>query len=211
LNHPCRVRIRFGKEGDLRFISHRDLVRAMERMFRRAQLLLAMTQGFHPRPLMTFPAALALGVEARHEVAELVLAEPMEADEIQRRLVATAPPGLVIHSVEIRAVHEPKSNVDAAWYELNIPACRREVVAAAVSEFLDRQSWVVQRKDQAARHDFRQAVLGLELTNGVLRMQLRAAQQAAAPRPQELLEALGLGDWQSAGLSLVRADVELAT
>ena len=101
--------------------------------------------------------------------------------------------------------------MDAAWYELNIPACRRDGVAAAVSEFLDRPSWGGQREARETRHDFREAVLGLELTDGVLRIKLRAAQQAAAPRPQELLEALGLGDWQTAGLSLIRADVELAT
>ncbi|HBO42708.1 MAG TPA: hypothetical protein DD670_01970 [Planctomycetaceae bacterium] len=57
-----RVRIRFSKQGDLRLIGHRDLVRVMERLFRRAELPLGMSQGFHPKPRMSFPTALALGI-----------------------------------------------------------------------------------------------------------------------------------------------------
>ena len=65
-----RLRIRFSKQGDLRFISHRDLVRAFERLFRRTHMPLQMSEGFHPKTKMTFPSALALGVEARDEVME---------------------------------------------------------------------------------------------------------------------------------------------
>ena len=58
-----RVRIRFRKSGDLRLIGHRDLVRAWERAFRRAALPLGMSEGFHPKPRMSIPAALGLGIE----------------------------------------------------------------------------------------------------------------------------------------------------
>ena len=70
-----RVRIRFCKQGDLRWIGHRDLMRCMERLFRRAALPLGMSQGFHPKPRMSFPAALAVGIAAMDEVMELELAE----------------------------------------------------------------------------------------------------------------------------------------
>ena len=50
-----RVRIRFRKQGDLRLIGHRDLVRCLERLFRRAGLPLGMSEGFHPKPRMSFP------------------------------------------------------------------------------------------------------------------------------------------------------------
>lgn len=209
MNEQVRIRFRFGKEGDLRFISHRDLVRAMERMFRRAGLKLAMTQGFHPRPMMTFPAALALGLEARHEVAELVLAQPMDAEEVLRRLQAAAPPGLVIGEVEQRAPQTPKANVKAALYEMTIPQERLAEVATSVADFLARTTWVVPREEKGTADDFRAAVLGLELQGQVLRLKLNALQPAPTPRPQELLETLGLGDWQVAGLELIRADVEL--
>ena len=56
-----RVRIRFPKQDDLRLISHRDLMRAWERLFRRAGVALSMSEGFHPKPRMSFPSALAVG------------------------------------------------------------------------------------------------------------------------------------------------------
>jgi hypothetical protein len=70
-----RVRVRFSKQGDLRLIGHRDLMRCFERLFRRAGLRLRFSEGFHPKPRMTFPLALAVGIEGTDEVMELELAE----------------------------------------------------------------------------------------------------------------------------------------
>src|SRR5687768_4212376 len=94
-----RVRIRFRKEGDLRWISHRDLARAFERLFRRMGLRLSMSEGFHPKARMTFPSALALGIAAHDEVMELELAEPADAADLAARFTALAPPGLVVFDV----------------------------------------------------------------------------------------------------------------
>ena len=90
-----RLRLRFSKQGDLRWISHRDLARAMERMVRRAGLVLRMSEGFHPKPKMAFPSALAVGIAGRAEVMELELACPADPDEVATRLNSQAPPGLV--------------------------------------------------------------------------------------------------------------------
>ncbi len=75
-----RVRVRFSKQGDLRLIGHRDLMRCMERLFHRAGLPLSFSEGFHPKPRMTFPLALAVGIEGNDEVMELELAETITAE-----------------------------------------------------------------------------------------------------------------------------------
>jgi len=62
-----RYRIRFAKAGLLRWISHRDLASLWERLLRRAALKLSMTEGFHPKPRVAFPSALALGVESQDD------------------------------------------------------------------------------------------------------------------------------------------------
>src|SRR5262245_1778906 len=77
-----RVRVRFRKEGDLRFLGHHDLMNCFERMFRRAQLTLLTTRGFNPHPRMTFALSLALGIVGKREVVEVDLADPLSADEI---------------------------------------------------------------------------------------------------------------------------------
>ena len=96
-----RFRIRFAKTGLLRWIGHRDLQRLWERMLRRTGVRLSMSAGFHPKPRISFPSALALGVEGLDEVVEVDLAESIDAETVRQKLVADEQPGLVIGSVRL--------------------------------------------------------------------------------------------------------------
>src|SRR5262249_1567443 len=93
-----KVRIRFRKGGDLRLVSHRDLMKCFERSLRRAALPIHVSQGFHPMPRMVFGMPLALGIIGMNEVLELELDQVIEPEEIQRRLTEQMPPGLEILS-----------------------------------------------------------------------------------------------------------------
>ena len=66
-----RVRLCFTKGPGVRFISHLDLMRTFERALRRAALPLALTQGYHPRPKLTFASALALGATSEAEYLDV--------------------------------------------------------------------------------------------------------------------------------------------
>ena len=66
-------RIRFEKAERMRFLSHHDLMRLFERAFRRTGLPLRMTEGYNPHPVISFPTALALGIESLDEVVEFEL------------------------------------------------------------------------------------------------------------------------------------------
>src|SRR5262249_62160628 len=85
-----KVRVRFRKGGDLRLVSHRDLMKCFERMFRRAGLPVAATKGFNPRPRLSFPMALALGVVGQQEVAELELDAPLAPEAVHDALARQA-------------------------------------------------------------------------------------------------------------------------
>ncbi len=89
-----KVRIRFCKSGDLRFVSHLDLMRAFERLLRRAKLPFRMTEGFHPTPRLVLAQSLSLGTIGLSEVLELELTETIEPDEVLRRLREHVIPGI---------------------------------------------------------------------------------------------------------------------
>src|SRR4051812_6856360 len=89
-----KVRIRFRKSGDLRLVSHLDLMRSLERLLRRARLPFRRTEGFHPTPRLVLAQALPLGVVGHAEVMELELTEQVDPDEVLRRLREQAPPGI---------------------------------------------------------------------------------------------------------------------
>ena len=115
-----RVRIRFCKQDDLRLIGHRDLMRCFERLFRRASVPLGMSQGFHPKPRMTFPLPLAVGIEGADEVMELEMAESLSAEDLLARLKSQAPRGLTPLSVEILAPGAKKARAQSASYQAPI-------------------------------------------------------------------------------------------
>ena len=121
-----KVRLRFAKRGDLRLVSHHDLLRCLERTLRRAQIPMAVSQGFNPRPKIVFALALALGIEGRREVVELELAEPLEPAEVLQRLTAVSPPGLDWLDVEAVAPGRSAPQVEAVQYFLEVPVDRQE-------------------------------------------------------------------------------------
>src|SRR5580658_8916799 len=94
----AKFRIRFRKAGNLRLVSHHDLMHVFERMLRRAELPLCTTQGFHPQPRMIFAQSLALGIAGNNEVVELELKKSFPPEDVHDRLVRQSPPGLEILS-----------------------------------------------------------------------------------------------------------------
>jgi radical SAM-linked protein len=203
-----RLRIRFRKVDDLRWISHRDLVRAMERLFRRAKLSLRMSEGFHPKPRMSFPSALALGVEGLDEVMELELNDLVEVDEVRRRLNELAPPGLVITDVSLADASTGKMRVQSMAYRFPLPSDRREAVRKAVSELMNQPEILVARAGRRDPIDVRAGVEALTVTDGELSFRLSES-HAASVRPRDLLNLLQLADLESDGYYLTRTSVEL--
>ena len=204
-----RVRIRFRKEGDLRLISHRDLVRTFERLFRRVGLPLGMSEGFHPKPRMSFPSALSLGIAGAAEVVELELCEELAAQEIQQSLTAAAPAGLVIDEVRLLNEGERKAQLERVQYEIEIPPTRRETTRQAIQRLLESPSHPIQRKNRREPIELLADIDRLEVVDDRLVIGQRANRQASA-QPREILQALELSDLEAEGRYLTRTQVEIA-
>ncbi|HSR95770.1 MAG TPA: TIGR03960 family B12-binding radical SAM protein [Kofleriaceae bacterium] len=110
-------RIRFAKVGRAAFLGHLDLMRLLARSFRRADLPLAQTRGYSPKPRITFGPALGLGVPSLGEIMDVDLEHTVSGcrswelgdgprvelapDEVRERLAAVCPPGIEIESCAI--------------------------------------------------------------------------------------------------------------
>src|SRR5687767_9860110 len=102
-----KTRFRFRKDGDLRLVSHHDLLRAFERMLRRAALPFRSTEGFHPQPRIVFALSLPLGVVGHAEVVEIEWIEPVEPEYARSKLWQMAPHGLQL--LEARRIEMKQS------------------------------------------------------------------------------------------------------
>ncbi len=208
---PLRIkyRIRFAKTGLLRWISHRDLARLWERLVRRAQLQLSMSEGFHPKPRISFPSALALGVEGLDEVVELDLAEQLDAGELFDRLRRDQQPGLEI----LRVVRLPdgsgKAQLLRSEYLIAVPPrADLELVQQAIERLKSQTTVSLVRKQKTTIVDVASQVLALELVDPQLRLSI-AASDAASLRPTEILNLIGAGNWIEEGASITRTRVVL--
>ena len=90
------VRLRYTKRGKVRWISHRDVARALERAFRITQLPLAFTEGFSPRPKVSFGLALSTGHESEAEYLDLVFSEEVELEPLSVSLTDALPEGMAV-------------------------------------------------------------------------------------------------------------------
>jgi radical SAM-linked protein len=204
-----KLRIRFRKAGDLRFLSHHDLMRLFERMLRRAGLPFRSTQGFHPKPKMQFASALALGIVGHEEVLEVEFDDAVPADDVQQRLVAQSLPGLQILSV-CSIPTKLKGQGRRATYFVPLDSTAHPQLTQRINEFLAAPAcWLERTRPHAKRIDIRPYVEQLELRDAGLTMTLQITPNGAA-RAEEVLQALGLSDLLQNGLVLERTRLELA-
>jgi radical SAM-linked protein len=203
-----KVRIRFRKGGDLRLVSHHDLLRCFERMLRRADLPFRVTEGYHPKPRLVFALSLALGVVGRDEAVELELAAAVPPEEVAQRLARQAPAGLEILSAR-RIDPKTTGHVRRVCYRLPVPPGRAAELPPRLAALLAApECWVERTRPQRRRFDLRPYLNGLRLDGPELEIDLAVTPTGSA-RPDEVLAQLGLDDLLAAGAVLHRTTVEL--
>lgn len=206
-----KVRLRFRKGGDLRLVSHHDLMHCFERMMRRADLPICVTKGFHPQPRIVFAQSLALGVAGLHEVVELELTHPVEPSAILEKLNQHAPPGiefLTIQPISMKA----GARVRRAFFRLSVPALSEPAsddLQGKIDHLLSKEeAWVARSRPQPRSVNLRPFIQSLSYSDGVLTMALWVTANGAA-RPDEIARLLGLDALLDGGAWFERVHLEL--
>ncbi len=206
-----RYRVRFQKTGLLRWISHRDLAALWERIARRAMLELSMTEGFHPKPRISFPSALALGVEGLDEVVELELAENISPCELLKRLENDHQPGLSINSVSRLPQGFGKGQLQESKFSITLPEhADTRTIETAITQLRNQTTVSFQRKNKTLVAHVAQQIPELKLCDGLLRLTL-AASDSASLKAHDVLDLLGFDDWIENGSLVIREHVILET
>lgn len=145
-----RVRIRFSKSGNLKYIGHKDLLRSFEAIFRRARVPLAMSGGFHPKIRMSLPSALALGIEGFDEVLELEMsesAETVDSDDLLTDLNRHTIGGLNFLTARTLGEKEKKAKLYSSTFQLLVPKELQEGLPGRIDELLAEESVMVQKSN----------------------------------------------------------------
>jgi len=190
-----RFKIEFSKHGDLRFISHHDVMRLFQRALRRAGVELRMTQGFNPHPKMVFAMPLGVGIESDCEILILDTSRWYKATELRERLEAELPSGIRLLKVELASPQASAIPTEVAY--VATPRESKEEARKGIEEkieaFLRSEKVEVERvrEDRTVRIDLRPYVSALEATPEGIRLRIKVTPKGTA-RPEEVLRALGL-------------------
>ncbi|MCA2625980.1 MULTISPECIES: TIGR03960 family B12-binding radical SAM protein [Microcystis] len=127
-----RIRVWFGKIGEMALVSHLDLVRLFDRVVRRAAIPISFTGGFHPGPRISIANALSLGATSSGEIVDFELTKVMDLETFKQQLTAQLPADLPVYQVE-----EIPLNAPAATRVLE----KAEYLLTFNSEGIDCQQW----------------------------------------------------------------------
>lgn len=188
-----RFKIEFSKYGDLRFISHHDVMRLFQRALRRAGIELRMSQGFNPHPKMIFAMPLGVGVESDCETLLLDTSRWYKATEVRERLQAELPLGIKLLKAELAGPQESAVPREVTYVVTLRGSDRKDEIDRRIQSFLQSRKVEIDRVrlEKVTRLDVRPHVIALESSPEGLRMRIRITPKGTA-RPEEVLGAIGL-------------------
>ncbi len=191
------IRIRFTKAGRVRFVSHRDVARLFERALRKLRLPVAYTEGFSPRPKLSFGLALTVAYESEAEYLDVELTKPIDLEALPAELTDALPDGMTVDAVVPNEPGTPSLQQAIVCCSWTIEVCGQPIdeVRTAVAGVLAADELLVER-ERKGKHtiaDVRPAILDIEVagpTSDGVELRAELATEDVSLRPAELVRAL---------------------
>jgi radical SAM-linked protein len=190
-----RLRIRYAKRGPLRFSSHRDFQRALERALRRARVPMAYSAGFSPHPKVSYANAAPTGAASEAEYVEIAVVRRCDPAALREALDAALPPGLDVLEVVEARTPDLVARLQASRWLIEVPGVPADQLASAWAAVRAADTLPVQRmmKQGLRTLDLRPALVAGAVTGaGALgaRLEVTIANVTPTVRPEELVVAL---------------------
>ena len=150
-----RYLTKFTKEENIKFISHLDVLKTIQKNIRRAGLPVEFSQGFNPHMNTSIAQPLSVGVYSSGEYMDMVLITEMDEQEIVDKLNATAPSGIkYISALAIpytpgeKKVPQAMALIDAARYTIKIKYSDASKLEEEMNNLLEVNEWNTVKKSK---------------------------------------------------------------
>lgn len=198
-----KLRVRFTKRGKVRFTSHRDLARIWERALRRAGVPVTYSEGFSPRPRISFGLALPTGYASEGEYLDVSVDTAVaDLSALAVSLSEALPSGLDVQVVAPlpTGTTSLQEAVTSTTWRLELSGVDERELQDRIDLLLARDEIVVtrERKGKSVTDDLRPAINRLECSGATDRGAVLEAELATgrrSVRPAELVDALH-PDWR---------------
>jgi len=195
-----RLRVRFSRGEEVKFISHLDIMRLWQRALLRAGISLAYSQGFNPHPRISLAAPLPLGVTSETELMDIFCTGWVSPHFLITAVSQQLPPGIKILQVYPISPTMPslQSQVRYAEYKVEVETEKgqRDIESALTSLLsVKHLPWQHQRDTGPRSYDLRALIDDLWLIDyhsdyATIGMRLRC-DSSGAGRPEQVITALG--------------------
>ncbi len=195
-----RLRIRFSRGQEVKFISHLDIMRLWQRALHRAEIPLAYSEGFSPHPRISLAVPLAMEITSQAELMDIFCTKLVSPHWFTAALSQQLPPGIEILQVYQAALNQQslQSQVRYAEYEVEIETEKEQKdVESALTSLLSIKHlpWQHQRDTGTRSYDLRALIDELWLVDChrpycTIGMRLRC-DSSGSGRPEQVIAALG--------------------
>jgi radical SAM-linked protein len=196
-----RLRIRFGRREEVKFISHLDIIRLWHRALRRADIELVFSEGFNPHPKILIAAPLALGITSEAELMDIYTNDFVSPNSFLTYVGRQLPPGIDIIQVYQIANNLPSLQMQMRYAEyitkVKIVAKGESDIKKTIFTLLSKKelTWQHKRDTGFKNYDLRELIDDIWLVNCTdscsnIAMRLRCDSKGSG-RPEQVIKALG--------------------
>lgn len=155
-----RYLTKFTKEENIKFISHLDVLKTIQKNIRRAGLPVEFSQGFNPHMNTSIAQPLSVGVHSSGEYMDMVLTTEMNEQEIIDRLNKTAPSGIkylsalaIPYTLGEKKVPQAMALIDAARYTIKVRYSDVSKLEEEMSNLLENNQWNTIKKSKKGERE----------------------------------------------------------
>ena len=195
-----RLRIRFCRGQEVKFISHLDILRLWQRALYRAEIPLAYSEGFNPHPRISLAVPLSIGITSQAELMGILCTKRVSPHFFTAVVSQQLPPGIEILQVYQVALTMPslQSQVRSAEYRVKVETEKgQKDIESALTKLLSMKylPWQHQRDTGTRNYDLRALIDDLWFIDWhsrycTLGMRLRC-DNSGSGRPEQVTTALG--------------------
>ena len=160
----AKFRIQFTKYGDMKYVSHLDLIRLFTRIFHRAELPIRYSEGFNPHPKMAVLLPLSVGFESSCEYIDVEFREGVSMLDCLKKLKGKLPLGMEIPQItELNETSKKAKEIRYASYEFSFNC---DITQDALDAFLERETIEIVKKTKRSEGvaDIRPDIMDLAVT-----------------------------------------------
>lgn len=186
-----KVRLAYTKTGDARYFGHLEMINIFIRAFRRARIALKFTQGFHPKPKISFADSLPVGMESLSEFLTVDVSSKIDLNEMVTRLNDQLPAGLAVIGPVNQDDRASASDPKVICYRVVLKAGRFD--EAYHRDFVAKASWIHEKrtaKGKVVRVDAKKIVQKLTIATDKELILCLYQEVGKSLRPSELLKSI---------------------